>query len=883
MTPPPWSAVRDLFERALALDDSAREALLADATLHPTLVAEVRSLLDHEAPDASDAFLSQPAAFSPVPESGREGLLLGPWRLTQMLGAGGMGDVWLAQRSDGAYSGQAAVKVLRRGMDSARVLARFALEQQALARLQHPHIAHLIDAGRTPDGLPYFVMEHVQGQPIDQACESLSLHQRLKLFLQLADAVAHAHRTLLVHRDLKPSNVLVTPEGSVKLLDFGIAKALDPLQGDVGDAGAAGLTAAGERPFTPHYASPEQVRGEAVSTATDIYSLGVLLYVMLTGQRPYGRRATTPLQAARAVLEDEPTRPSALSPATPQDGRWLTARKKLQGDLDNILLKALAKPVEQRYASVDALAADVRNHLAGYPVSARPPSAAYLAQRFVQRNRVATAAAALALAAVLGGAGVALWQANLAQAQRDVAEQRFKQVRQLANQQVFKYHDQIENLPGATQVRQSLLVDAAAFLDSLDKDAGGDPQLAFELASTYYRISRLQGVDSSINTGEHDLAQVNLAKALALVPRFVSHPGMSSEALGLAINMHVSQGELWQRSGRMAQAETALLLGLPILELALKRDPKDTWTLASAISLHGVHARILGTNLAHATLGRWADACAAADRARAAAEATTLADPANRYAPDSLAFTVGEQALCQLLAGKAEEAVALFTRQVQLRDQMALAFADDMDFRYQRSISRGNLARALSAQGQHGAALQMLALALSLAQEAAAADPGNRAGALRIDALEVTRLQLLLAAGERTAAREQADKVLGRLAQGDSKNFAAARTRSEALLWAARASRIEQPRRALVMAQEAAVLMQPPRADDDNVTRRWLLAQALGEQALALTQSGDASVAAQAAREAMALWQTQPPSAGPPPALRPWMAAVASLAPASPR
>ncbi|MDP3222150.1 MAG: serine/threonine-protein kinase, partial [Rubrivivax sp.] len=408
--PLPWPQIKAVFDAAVDLPAANRETLIAAAALDAAALAELRSLLaHHDVATEQQVFMAKTAAQQLVEAAARVGQRLGAWEIVRAIGSGGMGEVFEASRADGSYQGRAAVKLLKRGMDSAAVLQRFALERQALARLSHPHIARLLDAGASDEGLPYFVLEYVDGQAIDEAVRSLSIDARLRLFLQLADAVSHAHRNLLVHRDLKPGNVLVDSEGQVKLLDFGIAKALDPLEGHDGQT-----TVGGQRPYTPHYASPEQVRGEPVTTATDIYSLGVLLYQMLTGTRPTGRHATTPAEAARSVLEDEPTRPSRLSPSEAVDPQWLQTRKRLEGDLDNILLKALEKAADRRYASVDALAADVLAYLQGRPVSARPAQLGYVLGKFVRRNRWAVVAGALGGLGLLAGLAAALLQGRVA-------------------------------------------------------------------------------------------------------------------------------------------------------------------------------------------------------------------------------------------------------------------------------------------------------------------------------------------------------------------------------------------------------------------------------------------------------------------------------------
>ena len=919
--PPEWAQVRALFDQLAGLDAAARVAALAASGASAALQQEVCSLLAHadaaRTAAAGEGFLATPAAAVPAPapaDSQRSGQRLGAWRIDGLLGRGGMGEVWGARRDDGAYDGRAAIKVLRAGMDSQRVLERFALEQRALARLNHPHIAHLLDAGRTADGLPYIVMEAVQGRPIDLACAGLPLAQRLVLFLQLTDAVAHAHRALLLHRDLKPSNVLVTDAGQVKLLDFGIAKALDPLEGSDGHS-----TLAGERPFTPHYASPEQVRGEPVGTATDIYSLGVLLYLLLTGQRPYGRSASSAAEAARCVLEEQPLRPSALTASTTggsgpglvADPQWLATRRTLQGDLDNVLLKALDKSPAGRYASVDAFAADLRAYLDGFPVSARPAGWGYRTRKFVGRHRLGVALSGLSLATLVGALGLALWQRQEAQAQRLAAEQqraqaqqRFAQVRQLANQLVFKYHDQIENLPGAGKVREALLTDAAGFMDNLRQGAGvvvgvgaaagaavgdavgdvvgdaNDMALAVELAGTYYRISRLQGIDQSVNTGEHAAARANLDKALALTKAYADRPDVPMAALFEAVNMHTSHGEVYQRRGEMARADAALRAGLPLLDKALARDPRDTHALAAAISLHGVHARILGNQLAHANLGRWQDACASADRARAAAAATLAADPANAYAPDSLAFTLGEQAHCRVMAGRPDDALALLEQQQTLRERMVARFPDDQDFRWQGARNQVETALVLSALGRHAAALDRWAAGDRQARAVAAADPGNMAAQRRLRGVALVHARLLAAAGKAALARQAVIRVLGQLPAPPATPglaFADLQPRADALLWAARLWREVDADRALAWSEEAAASMQPAAHGDDNAARRWLQAQAQGEAAAALAALGRPAEAAQRARDALATWDAVP-GLPLPPLLQPARALATRLA-----
>jgi tetratricopeptide (TPR) repeat protein len=402
-----WDALSPLLDELMALDESARAERIAE--LRRNGHADANDLADLVAQYSEmerERFLEAPLV-RPVQEPGLQGQVVGSYTLDSLLGQGGMGTVWLAHRSDGRYDARVAVKLLNPALLGPGGIERFRREGQALGRLTHPNIARLIDAGVTQTGQPYLVIEYVEGETLTKWCDShrLDVRARVRLFLDVLAAVAHAHGKFILHRDLKPSNIMVTAEGLVKLLDFGIAKLLD----DGTDATPmSDLTRLGGYAFTPEYAAPEQVQGEEVASATDVYSLGALLYVLLTGQHPTVGAGRTPLERMRAIVDTEPVRPSE-------------AARALRGDLDNIILKALKKLPAERYPTVEAFAEDLRRHLNHEPVNARADSFAYRAGKFVVRNRLAVGAATMVLLTIIAAAAVSVWEAIEATRQRDRA------------------------------------------------------------------------------------------------------------------------------------------------------------------------------------------------------------------------------------------------------------------------------------------------------------------------------------------------------------------------------------------------------------------------------------------------------------------------------
>jgi serine/threonine-protein kinase len=728
MTPTEWRRIKTLLDDALARPLTERSAFLdaacADA---PGLRAEVASLLvahDHaEAAHALESPFASAASDSRDAEEQVEGQQVGPYRLMRLLGRGGMGSVYLAERADGHYEQTVALKLIRRGLDTDDILSRFAFERQILAGLDHPNIARLHDGGMTADGRPYFAMEYVAGVPITDYCDQhrLATPQRLALFRTVCRAVQHAHQNLVVHRDLKPSNILVTGDGQVKLLDFGIAKLLS--DEGFGAGPTIPRTRTGARVLTPEYAAPEQVRGATVTTATDVYQLGVLLYELLTGRRPYRLPSRVQAEVARVILEEEPIRPStavrrtemgddeapttltpeAVSRARSTDPGRL--RRRLAGDLDMICLTALKKEPERRYANVEALAEDVRRHLVGLPVMARPDTFGYRASRFVRRHRTSVAAAVAVVLALVVGLGVAVWQGQQAAVERDRAE--------AALEQAESTLDFLSTMISAGGPREgdpdmpigTVLERAAARVDA---ELADKPEVAravyTSLASVFFEMGRL------------DAAQATARQALAL---FETERGVDYARALHALAMALGFDDSTDAAIRYHEAALSALEGVPDAEAQ--------------------RAAILNT-YAHALV----DATREADAEAAYQEALALYQAVDD--PDIL-YTLNGLGVLHLYQGRYDEAVPLLRRAV---DRMRRVRPGS----YELGEALGNLAGAHAALGQMDDALEARRDALAILEEAV--DEEHLSAIIQ----RTSYASDLLLAGQVAAAQREAQRSL---------------------------------------------------------------------------------------------------------------------------
>ena len=499
-----------LFRDLVDLPPEERVRYLDSQDISDTLRADVESLLRFDTRrrlPVMDSVVELAAELRGATGELAEGARCGPYVLVRLLGRGGMGAVFLAQRTDGEVEQRVAIKFVPDSAMSAVFRDRFLQERQILASLQHPGIAGLLDAGRTASGHPYLVMEYVDGTPIDVYAEGLAPREILELFLGVCGAVSYAHRNLVVHRDLKPSNILVDANGQPKLLDFGIARMLS----DVADPSVTRFQL-----LTPEYASPEQARGSAHSTATDIYSLGAVLYRLLAGRSPHERAAgdTTPMETV--ISAREPSPPSRVRPGLPRD-------------LDFVVLKALRKEAEERYGSVDALAEDIRAFMESRPVQARSASAWYWTRKFLQRRWLPTSA----VAAVIASLAIGLFLANR---ERRVAEDRFRQLRQLSAK-LLNVDEAVRNLPGSSNARQQMVAASMEYLDGLGREARQDRELLTELATGYIALAQVQGVPVRPNLGQFAAANESLHKADVFLQRLLADDPGKPELLSLGAEL----------------------------------------------------------------------------------------------------------------------------------------------------------------------------------------------------------------------------------------------------------------------------------------------------------------------------------------------------------
>lgn len=725
MTSQEWQRIKQVMSEALDQPDTkTRQEFLSSACQGDrALQQQIDDLLTH-ASDRMDVAADKLAGVAMDDAAVRIGERLGDYEIIREIGRGGMGAIYLGRRADEQFEKEVAVKVLKRGTDTDEVLRRFRAERQILARLEHPNIARLLDAGTTEDGLPYFVMEYVAGERITDYCavRELAVRDRVELFVKVCGAVQFAHRNLIVHRDLKPGNILVTGNGDPKLLDFGIAKLLT----SDNEIGALTMTLPEQQRLTPYYASPEQVCGEPVTTSSDVYSLGALLFEVLTGKPPhhFATAQPSPTDLVRVIAEKEMPRASATVESA-------EVQRELRGDLDNILLTALRKEPERRYSGVSAFADDLRRFLEHRPVRARPATFGYRASRFITRNKVGVGATALVCIALIGGAIANVVEARRTayHAQREAAH--FRDLRKLANLFIFKYHDGIAALPGSTELRKQLVHDALDYLNNLVAKGSDDPGLLREVATAYRRIADVQGgvltnmsgggTVSASNLGDTAGALENYNKARMIRAQLVRlQPGNSDLRLEQA-EVEGNLGEMDIILGRPAEGAAQFRNAIAFLQTLRPERPNDQRLLSELRSDYWALGNVLA--IATSNLGDIPGGLEAMRNGVSLGEALVSRDPTNPRLRQALATGYGDTG--RILFNDGDAAAALEYYRKALAMGQALAAENPQTPLYQRelAVQHRNVGGALLETGEKGEALTHFRDAVALFEKLIAADP----------------------------------------------------------------------------------------------------------------------------------------------------------------
>lgn len=789
-----WQKIEQIYNEASACDAGKRSAVLHRwCGDDESLRSEVESLLNYS--ESAATGLDKPAlevlaeelagdlSRQPTPAEKMIGVRIGQYKIIEKLGAGGMGDVYRAVRADEAYQQYVALKLLRdllQDRDASFFLAQFRNERQILASLQHPNIARLFDGGTTADGSPYFVMELVEGQPINEYCDQrrLSIVERVRLFLQIASAVQYAHQRLIVHRDIKPANILVKADGVPVLLDFGIAKIIDP----AAQATSAPATLTGMRMMTPEYACPEQIRGEAVTTATDVYSLGVVLYELLSGRRPYRIATKNTLEIARVICEEEPKRPSTVvaqsavdrESAKPEGAdkshriEQMRRVRQLRGDLDSILLKALRKEPEQRYATAGELADDLRSYLEGRPVLARRGTGMYRARKFVMRHRAAVAATTVCCVLAIVGLASILRAEHTARTEQIRAEQRFNDVRALANSLLFEIHDSIRDLPGSTPARKLLVDRALKYLDSLSRESSGDPGLQRELAAAYERVGAVQGDPLYANLGDTAGAIESYRKALQIRESLAKASGSSDDQLALS-DISMAVGNTLVSTGDVRGAQAVLKAAEPIAQELASEHPDEPELQENYAGM------CFSLGRTYAQMGDWPRSAAYYRNSAAIREKiTTGPRQFLRVVRTKLAGAYGYLSGVEYHQGHLDQAVQLQTKAGQILSELLITDANNATVRGFLFQSEYWLGYYLVKKGMPGAALKHYEFALAGYQRLTSQDPKDAFARRSLASCYMGRGIALAVTGKTTEGLESArrgNQIFEALAAGGSEEF----------------------------------------------------------------------------------------------------------------
>lgn len=663
MEPANWKQIKTALADAMELASDAREEFVS--SLDPELSAQVRRYL-RAVTDAGD-FITTPAWIDRGLVDQDHPAQIDDFRILHPIGSGGMGTVYLAEHAGDGFKQLVALKLIKRGMDTSAVLKRFLMERRILAELDHPNIARMLDGGSTEDGLPYFVMEYVEGDEIRKYANAnnLGLEERLQLFRTVCSAVSSAHQKLVIHRDIKPTNILVTKDGEPKLLDFGIAKLISP------DWNSDEATLTQFRVLTPEYASPEQMDGRAVSTATDVYSLGVVLYELLTGCRPSSFREKDGRSKTDIALTTGPPKPSAIASESSRPTNRTKQRlvhktlsrpshvtvsavepSRLRGDLDNMILKAIRHEPERRYQSVQEFSDDIRRWLDGLPVHATADSRMYRFKKFFKRHRTAVLASAAAAILLITTSGVTVWQYSVARDQQAKAEARFQSIRLVARSLLNETSKELENLPQSAEIRDSVVERAIALLNSLSVDENTDPEFLDEVADAYEQLAHIRNWKFR-KTAE---AVVDYRKALSLRERvireapenFSAREKLSSTLSGLSevYDLIGDSEESGRLRSRIVENQRSMLLIQP-------GNPKTMYSLAAGLEDLATRSQASSTEQA---------AAYRSESLRIVTEALTHLPAERRSAGDTELYVSMKMLQGSLLdkLGRDDEALAIF-------------------------------------------------------------------------------------------------------------------------------------------------------------------------------------------------------------------------------